>query len=84
VTIYLGESKIPFAAHRIVLGNRSPYFDDLFQSGFKEGITREISFEKDSPHALWRVFQYIYTGDYSDEPSEALSSEGLCHIFTNT
>ncbi|KAH9211156.1 hypothetical protein DL95DRAFT_412334 [Leptodontidium sp. 2 PMI_412] len=44
-------------AHRQVLGTRSPYFDDALQSGFKEGITHEISFEKDSPHALWRALQ---------------------------
>ncbi|PMD41730.1 POZ domain-containing protein [Hyaloscypha variabilis F] len=75
VTIYLGESKIPFAAHRVVLGTRCPYFDDIFQSGFKEGIINEISFEKDSPHALWRVLCYIYTGNYSDGPSEASHSE---------
>lgn len=47
----------PFPAHRQVLGTRSPYFDDALQSGFKEGITHEISFEKDSPHALWRALQ---------------------------
>jgi hypothetical protein len=52
VTIYLGESKIPFIAHRVVLGTRYPYFDDIFQSRFKEGIINEISFEKDSPYAL--------------------------------
>ncbi|PVH71127.1 hypothetical protein DL98DRAFT_521243 [Cadophora sp. DSE1049] len=75
-TVYLGQSKIPFPAHRLVLGIRSPYFDDALQSGFKEGITHEISFEKDSPHALWRVLHYIYTGDYSDEPSERLDFEG--------
>ncbi|KAK8900789.1 hypothetical protein QC760_010553 [Botrytis cinerea] len=76
MTIYLGESKIPFASHRAILGMRCPYFDDVLQSGFKESITNEISFEKDSPHALWRVLHYIYTGDYSDEPSEILDSEG--------
>ncbi|KAM3064922.1 hypothetical protein ACMFMG_011250 [Clarireedia jacksonii] len=76
VTIYLGKSKIPFKSHRIVLGSRCPYFDDLLRSGFKEGITNEISFEKDSPHALWRVLCFIYTGDYSDEPPEVLVSEG--------
>ncbi|KAH9212364.1 hypothetical protein DL95DRAFT_464093 [Leptodontidium sp. 2 PMI_412] len=37
VTIHLGESTIPFAAHRVILGTRCPYFDDVFQSRFKEG-----------------------------------------------
>ena len=81
MTIYLGESKIPFASHRAILGMRCPYFDDVLHSGFKESITNEISFEKDSPHALWRVLHYIYTGDYSDEPSEILDSEGIFLLF---
>ncbi|KAH7360792.1 BTB/POZ protein [Rhexocercosporidium sp. MPI-PUGE-AT-0058] len=75
VTIYLGESKVPFAAHLVVLGSRCPYFDDMFRNGFKESIAKEVSFEKDSPHAVWRALRYIYTGDYSDEPSNALTSE---------
>ncbi|KAN0106671.1 hypothetical protein V8E51_009547 [Hyaloscypha variabilis] len=77
VTIYLGKSKTLFPAYRLVLGLRSPYFDDALGSKFKEGITHEFRFEKDSPHALWRVLQYIYTGDYADALSESLDSEGL-------
>jgi hypothetical protein len=50
-----------------------------------EGKTREFTYAEDSPHALWRVFQYIYTGDYSDEASGALDCEGLLipTAFTN-
>ena len=79
-TLYLGQSRISFPAHRLVLGTRSPYFEDALQSGFKEGITHEFSFENDSPHALWRVLHYIYTGDYSDELCEDLASEGLLFL----
>ena len=77
MTVYIGESKTPFPAHGLVLGIRSPYFDNAFQSKFKEGVTNEFRFEKDSPHALWRVLQYIYTGDYADESSQTLDSEGM-------
>ena len=52
VTVYLGESKTPFPAHRLVLGIRSPYFHDALQSKFKEGLTHEFTFDKDSPQAL--------------------------------
>ncbi|TGO45842.1 hypothetical protein BCON_0361g00020 [Botryotinia convoluta] len=48
----------------------------MFQSNFKEAVTNEISFERDSPHALWRVLRYIYTGDYSEESSRALDTQG--------
>lgn len=50
-----------FRAHRVVLGICSPYFDDALQSKFKEGISNEFSFEKDSPHALIRgTSVYVY------------------------
>ncbi|KFY91878.1 hypothetical protein V500_04419, partial [Pseudogymnoascus sp. VKM F-4518 (FW-2643)] len=83
VTLLIGESKTTFPAHRLVLGIRSPYFDDALQSKFKEAVTNEFTFDKDSPHALWRVLQYIYTGDlkyiytgdYADDSSQSLSSE---------
>jgi hypothetical protein len=77
LTLYLGDSKTIFPAHRLVLGIRSPYFDDALQSTFEESITHEFRFEKDSPHALWRVLQFIYTGDYTDESSQSLDDEGL-------
>jgi hypothetical protein len=47
------------------------------QSKIKEGITHEFRFEENSPHALWRVLQYMYTGDYADEPPNLLYSEGM-------
>jgi hypothetical protein len=56
---------------------RSPYFDDVLQSKFKEGIIYEFRFEENSPHALWRVLQYIYTGDYADKPPDLFYSEGM-------
>ena len=73
----LGESKTPFLAHRLVLGILKPYFDDALQSKFKESITYEFRFEKDIPHALWRVLQYMHAGVYADKSSESLDSEGL-------
>lgn len=74
--LLIGELKTAFPAHRVVLGIRSPYFNDALQSEFKEANTAEFIFEKDSPHALWRVLQCMYTGDYADDSSQSLSSEG--------
>jgi len=39
--------------------------------------TREFTYAEDSPGALWRVFQYIHTDDYSSEASGALDLGGL-------
>jgi BTB/POZ domain len=77
VTIFIGKSKTKLPAHSLVLCIRSPYFADALKGEFVEGKTREFTYAEDSPHALWRVFQYIYTGDYSDEASGALDCEGL-------
>jgi len=68
VIVYFGELKIPFPAHQLILGIFIPYFEDALTSDFKEGKTKEFTFEKDSPHALWRVFQYVYTEDLLIKP----------------
>ncbi|KAF1967055.1 BTB/POZ domain-containing protein [Bimuria novae-zelandiae CBS 107.79] len=61
-------------AHRFVICVQSRYFAKAFQDKtFKEGNTGEISFDQDSPLAHWGVFEYLYTGDYSDN----LNVEGL-------
>ncbi|KAF1973221.1 hypothetical protein BU23DRAFT_568522 [Bimuria novae-zelandiae CBS 107.79] len=62
------------------LSKSSPYFAKAFQDKtFKEGNTGEIKFEEDSAMAYWRVFEYLYTGDYSDN----LNAEGLQGIGLN-
>lgn len=60
----------------MVLGLSSPYFYDCLKSDFVEGQSKEFIFEKESPHALWRVLQYLYTGDYSDGADAFLEAEG--------
>lgn len=62
--------EVKFLAHYAVLGVRTPYFDKAKEHGFKEGETNEYRFPDHSAHALWRVLQYFYTGDYSDEPGQ--------------
>ncbi|RDL40791.1 Uncharacterized protein BP5553_00770 [Venustampulla echinocandica] len=68
LTVYLRD--IPLPAHRLILGMRSPYLEDQLQPQ-KCGVIG-LRFDEDNPHALWRVFEYIYTGDYADEPAELL------------
>ena len=70
VAVYLGPDQIKIDAHRLILSVTSPYFDDLFSGGFKEGQEREVRFENYSTHALWRVFEYMYKKTYSDEITE--------------
>jgi hypothetical protein len=81
LTLLILRSKFAFPAHRTVLGICSPYFDDALNSEFKEGEIHEFSYEEDSPHALWRTLQYMYTGYYSDEPSETFDSENWRFLY---
>lgn len=70
VTLFLGPDEVKFKAHYAVLGVRTTYFDKAKEHGFREGETNEYRFPDYSAHALWRVLQYFYTGDYSAEPNQ--------------
>lgn len=74
-TVYLGKSKTPLKVHRVVLGSSSSYWDNIFS-----GEVQEFYFEN-SPFAHWRVFQYIYTGDYSGEAIDDMEIEGMPTLF---
>ncbi|KAF2189908.1 hypothetical protein K469DRAFT_723743 [Zopfia rhizophila CBS 207.26] len=57
---------ITLHAHRLVLCLQSPYFTKALQVAFAEGSMRTIEFQEGSGIAHWRVFEYLYTGNYSD------------------
>ncbi|KAH8688644.1 hypothetical protein GQ44DRAFT_638059 [Phaeosphaeriaceae sp. PMI808] len=72
VTVSIHGTKL--YAHRFVVCVQSPFFAKAFQDKkFLEGETGEIEFHDASAMAYWRVFQYLYTGDYLDD----LKVEGL-------
>ncbi|KAK1990889.1 hypothetical protein LX36DRAFT_647270 [Colletotrichum falcatum] len=73
VQILIGKHNLP--AHRLVLDCQSGYFSKAFQHGFKEGTTNKFEFAEGSHHAYWRVFEFIYTGAYSEDPSAELEAE---------
>ncbi|KAM6513861.1 hypothetical protein FALCPG4_015066 [Fusarium falciforme] len=73
VTIHLGEEFV-FSGHSCILATRSEYFNKALGSGLKEAQSKEFRFSEGSVHAYWRVFQFIYTGDYSETTSAELSS----------
>ncbi|KAI1001651.1 hypothetical protein K3495_g6548 [Podosphaera aphanis] len=64
---------VVFHAHQIVICDQSEYFERaLIQNGpqqFIEAETKTIEFKEGSGAAYWRVFEYLYTGDYSDQLS---------------
>ena len=48
---------------------QSAYFEKAFQESFAEGSSGELRFNDGSGAAHWRVLEYLYTGDYSDDIS---------------
>lgn len=56
-------------AHKAVICIQSAYFAKAFQEAFVEGNLGTITFDEGSGAAHWRVFEYLYTGNYSDDLS---------------
>ncbi|KAF2002433.1 hypothetical protein P154DRAFT_462410 [Amniculicola lignicola CBS 123094] len=55
--------------HKSVICIQSEYFEKAFQESFIEGSSGELGFNEGSGAAHWRVLEYMYTGDYSDDLS---------------
>lgn len=62
----------PLPAHRLVLCLQSDYFGNAFRN-FIEGETKTMTLDAATEAAYWRVFEYMYTGDYPDSLSDLAS-----------
>ncbi|KAF2006466.1 hypothetical protein P154DRAFT_422103 [Amniculicola lignicola CBS 123094] len=67
-TVVIHGKKLP--VHKSVICTQSEYFEKVFQKAFTEGSSGVLTFNNDSGAAHWRVFEYLYTGDYSDNISQ--------------
>ncbi|KAH6975781.1 hypothetical protein EDB80DRAFT_553289, partial [Ilyonectria destructans] len=65
VALYLGDHKLP--AHAAILAIQSEYFKRSLKGEFLESKTREFHFNEGSPHAHWRVVEFMYRGKYSED-----------------
>ncbi|KAI0534589.1 BTB/POZ domain-containing protein [Xylaria digitata] len=72
VKIYIGQYGLP--AHSVVLASQSPFFQKALKGNFQEGKDKQFRFEEGSMHAYWRVFEYMYTGEYAEEPTQVLDT----------
>jgi hypothetical protein len=86
-TVHIHDVKLP--VHKSVICIQSAYFEKAFQDVFIEGSSGVLTFNDGSGAAYWRVFEYLYTGDYSDDPPNdfggklALIAYAL-HVLTAT
>ncbi|KAH8716755.1 hypothetical protein GQ44DRAFT_403148 [Phaeosphaeriaceae sp. PMI808] len=60
---------IPLPAHQLIISLQSPYLANAIQEAFVSTGARTIVFDEGSGTAHWRVFEYLYSGDYSDNLS---------------
>ncbi|KAI0388517.1 BTB/POZ domain-containing protein [Xylariaceae sp. FL0594] len=73
VKIYLGQHELP--AHSVVLASQSSFFQKALSENFREGKAKQFLFKEGSVHAHWRVFEYLYTGNYAEEPVQVLDTQ---------
>lgn len=64
----------PLPVHRFVVCIQSRYFENAFRN-FAESETKTMTLNAATEAAYWRVFKYLYTGDYPDDLAD-LTSEG--------
>jgi len=71
--------------HRSIICTQSEYFEKAFQEAFVEGCSGVLKLDNRSGAAHWRVFEYLYTGDYSEDLSHHFngSLESMTYALTS-
>jgi hypothetical protein len=57
---------ITLPTHEIVIGLQSPYLAGAIEKALITTGSRTLVFQEGSGMAHWRVFEYLYTGAYTD------------------
>lgn len=80
--VFITIGSINFPAHRFVLCLQSKYFFDALEGEFEEGASRKLQCEPGKEHSYVRVLQWLYSGDYEDEPLSLIEGEGKLYSST--
>ena len=56
---------------------QSSYFYKALEGNFEESSTKKLRCEPGKEHAYLRVLQWLYSGDYEDNPSDLISEDGM-------
>jgi hypothetical protein len=65
-----------------MLSIRTTYFDNAKKGGWQEALTGEFRFPEHSTYGLYRMLQYVYTGDYSLEVEPLGADIGTTATFS--
>lgn len=55
-----------------MLSAQSEYFKAALRSPMKEATEKKFEYSEGSMHAHWRVIEYMYRGEYSEDPAQPL------------
>lgn len=58
-----------------MLAAHSPYFKKALKGNFQESESKTFEFSGGSAHAYWRVFEFMYTNNHSEEV-ESFEAQG--------
>lgn len=74
VSVFIKELHLP--AHSFVLAAQCEIFRDTLTRGLKTEAIREFRYNDGSPHAYWRMFEYLYKGIYDTESPAQIADPG--------
>lgn len=82
VDIYVGTGaqKKQFHIHKALLCAKIPYFDKMFNSGFKEGMENSAQLPEDTPESFDVLQEWVYTGTL---PKYCITRAQEKHIVAN-
>ncbi|KAF4628130.1 hypothetical protein G7Y89_g10020 [Cudoniella acicularis] len=85
VTIHVGPDEIPFRLHKQFLCNRVPYFDKMFNGGFKEASDGIARMPEDDPGAFDVLAERIYQSNpYLTRPLVSHVDAEVLNLFCFT
>lgn len=66
--------------YKFIIRRSTAYFEKAFQEAFVEGSLGMLTFNDGSGAAHWRVLEYLYTGDYSDDISNNFEGKAALKV----
>lgn len=74
VEILVGPSEHAFRVHKTVLCGKIPYFDKMFNGGFKEAQEQYANLPDDDPDAFGLFLEWLYVGRIPPIPRKSISN----------
>jgi hypothetical protein len=72
---------VELPVHRVILCKQSEKMKELFDNNPNKEKPNVLTFDKGSGAAYWRLIEFIYTVNYSDEVPGGLKGKKHC-LFT--